>query len=500
MQQRIAAVTSRSAARDVLVVRRRGDRQPVLAQHGADRLDTPSQATVRSRWSACSRMNSTISGRAGRARPRRKPRPPSGSRSRGAARRSLVSAACTSADSSLVTPGRAPSSTSARRTHLRTVSGGAHPEQLRHLRHRRPVRVVIGTDLGEHPHRPLLQLRRVPPGRVSRHDSNLPKVRSLPTCRGGSDSRGTLSRPQAGRITLHEYAWEWLRPTGAPSDDGRSDGRRCAALRRPAPGWHAARRHPARGRTEVGHAATSTSSPPPLFGSHTASCRASSSPPSRIAASCPTLAGTKACEGHQAQGPADHRGASSPPSSSTCPGATRPWSSWPRAPGCDRAKSSASPSTGWTSSGERTRQPAAHQRQRARAVLRSPKSQASVRVVLSEHRRGRARAPTSRTSPRRRSSSPTAPAPPSAGPPSGPSGTAPSSRPACRRSASTSCGTTTPRCSSATASPSRPSRPVWARQRQRDPRHLQPPVARQRRAHKGRRRRSPPKFCGLFAD
>ena len=38
------------------------------------------------------------------------------------------------------------------------------------------------------------------------------------------------------------------------------------------------------------------------------------------------------------------------------------------------------------------------------------------------------------------------------------------------------------------------------RQRQRDARHLQPPLARQRRAHQGRRRRSPPKFCGLIAD
>ena len=41
-------------------------------------------------------------------------------------------------------------------------------------------------DLRDHPHRPLLQLRQVPLRRISWHDSNLPKLWSLRTCRGDS--------------------------------------------------------------------------------------------------------------------------------------------------------------------------------------------------------------------------------------------------------------------------------------------------------------------------
>ena len=60
------------------------------------------------------------------------------------------------------------------------------PEQLSDPAHRLPVTLMIGPNLGIHPHRPSLQLRRVPPARLSWHDSNLPKDRSLRTCRGGS--------------------------------------------------------------------------------------------------------------------------------------------------------------------------------------------------------------------------------------------------------------------------------------------------------------------------
>jgi hypothetical protein len=91
-----------------------------------------------------------------------------------------------SADSSLVIPGRSPWSTSARRTHWRTVSGVLTPQQFRDVGHRGPLRVVVATDLAHHPHRPLLQLRRVPLRRVPWHDSNLSNDRSLRTSRGGS--------------------------------------------------------------------------------------------------------------------------------------------------------------------------------------------------------------------------------------------------------------------------------------------------------------------------
>jgi hypothetical protein len=79
-------------------------------------------------------------------------------------RRSFLS----SADSPLVAPGRTPA------------------EQTSDLADGRPLRIVLIADLGDHPHRPLTQLRRVPPRRTTWHDSNLPKKWILRTCRGGS--------------------------------------------------------------------------------------------------------------------------------------------------------------------------------------------------------------------------------------------------------------------------------------------------------------------------
>src|SRR5665647_3503297 len=59
-------------------------------------------------------------------------------------------------------------------------------QQVRHMRHRGPVRDLIRSALVIHPHRPSLQLSRIPLRRVPRHDSNLPKVSSLRTPRGDS--------------------------------------------------------------------------------------------------------------------------------------------------------------------------------------------------------------------------------------------------------------------------------------------------------------------------
>ena len=43
----------------------------------------------------------------------------------------------------------------------------ADPQQPRDFADRRPLRLVLITDLGDHPHRPLTQLRRVPPRRTT---------------------------------------------------------------------------------------------------------------------------------------------------------------------------------------------------------------------------------------------------------------------------------------------------------------------------------------------
>lgn len=64
-----------------------------------------------------------------------------------------------SADSSLVVAGHLPASTAACRHHCRTVQGV--PEQLRDLGHSRPLRLMIGPDLTDHPDRTLTQLGRL---------------------------------------------------------------------------------------------------------------------------------------------------------------------------------------------------------------------------------------------------------------------------------------------------------------------------------------------------
>ena len=159
--------------------------RPVLGEHGADRLDTPAQTTgvlvagVDPDFDHDQRQgrSSSAATKADAAFTIELAR-----RSSAFSRFSRLS----SADSSLPTPARSPRSTSAlahpRAHRLRR----AHPQQMGDLRHRRPHRVVVTTHLDHQPHRPSLHLQRVPPRRVSCHDPNLPKVRSLRTCRGGS--------------------------------------------------------------------------------------------------------------------------------------------------------------------------------------------------------------------------------------------------------------------------------------------------------------------------
>ncbi|MDT5334272.1 MAG: hypothetical protein QOF31_5569 [Mycobacterium sp.] len=46
------------------------------------------------------------------------------------------------------------------------MSGVLDLEQLGHRPHSRPLSLMLITDLGDHPHRPLTQLRRIPPRRI----------------------------------------------------------------------------------------------------------------------------------------------------------------------------------------------------------------------------------------------------------------------------------------------------------------------------------------------
>ena len=112
----------------MLVVRRRGDRAAVLGEHPADRLDTPSQATA----VAVALMIAA-------ARPADR-----GGRWRSAGKKPA------GVDLGLAEP-------------LAHRFLAADPEQLRHLVHRRPLRLMLIAYLRDHPHRPLFQLRRVPP-------------------------------------------------------------------------------------------------------------------------------------------------------------------------------------------------------------------------------------------------------------------------------------------------------------------------------------------------
>ncbi len=76
---------------------------------------------------------------------------------------------------------------------------GCRPEQLRGLTDRRPLRLMIHTDLGDHRHHPLPQLERIPLRDLPGHDSNLPKERSLRTHRGGA----LLGSGERWRLRLH---------------------------------------------------------------------------------------------------------------------------------------------------------------------------------------------------------------------------------------------------------------------------------------------------------
>jgi hypothetical protein len=86
----------------------------------------------------------------------------------------------TSSDSSVVTTGHRRVSTSVCRHHFLTVSGVPIPQQLGDLAHRRPVRLMIGTALAEHPDRPLTQLR-LSLRCASSHDFNFPATESPDT-------------------------------------------------------------------------------------------------------------------------------------------------------------------------------------------------------------------------------------------------------------------------------------------------------------------------------
>ena len=108
-------ITPLSAARrlaEVLVVRRRGDLQPVLGEHPADRLDTPAQPTVLAVVGVLAdEVHDHREGRSSSA-----PKKAAAAFKMALARFSSAFSRFsrrTSADSSVVVPGRAPASTSA---------------------------------------------------------------------------------------------------------------------------------------------------------------------------------------------------------------------------------------------------------------------------------------------------------------------------------------------------------------------------------------------------
>jgi hypothetical protein len=71
--------------------------------------------------------------------------------------------------------------------------GRPDPQLRRDRDHRFPLRTVIRSRLRDHPRRPLTQLQRIPPRRIRRHNSILPKGQSLRRHRGaGSSYRGEL--------------------------------------------------------------------------------------------------------------------------------------------------------------------------------------------------------------------------------------------------------------------------------------------------------------------
>ena len=119
-----------------------------------------------SRWPWCSAMNSTISG-CGRSS--------SAAKKADAAFKIALARFSSafsrlnrfsSADSSVVIPGRRAAIDLGLAHPLAHRLRRPDPQQPRDLAHRRPLRLVLATDLGDHPDRPLTQLRRVPPRRT----------------------------------------------------------------------------------------------------------------------------------------------------------------------------------------------------------------------------------------------------------------------------------------------------------------------------------------------
>ena len=211
LQHLVPLLARGGRAADVSVVRRWGDLQAVLGEHGTDRLDTPAQTTLS--WglaAVCVLADELHDQWAGRS-----------------------SSAAKKADAAFkiafralqlgVLPlqpaldldrllGRGPGP-------LTGVDLGPshplpdrlrrrHPEQLRNPLHRRPLRPMLRADLTDHPHRPLPKLPRVLPPTIT-HDPILLKDWSLRTRRGGS-----VREPQPG--CLEE---------GRPESEGERDPR-----------------------------------------------------------------------------------------------------------------------------------------------------------------------------------------------------------------------------------------------------------------------------------
>jgi hypothetical protein len=92
--------------------------------------------------------------------------------------------------------------------------GRTHAKQAGDLTHRHPLRLMLIADLGDHPHRPLTQLRRIPPRGNSRQDSIIPNngVSGHPgavqldpepcsgACRYEVTSQGTKKEQRVGRL------------------------------------------------------------------------------------------------------------------------------------------------------------------------------------------------------------------------------------------------------------------------------------------------------------
>jgi hypothetical protein len=141
---------------------------------------TPHRKPSTVSWSACSAMNLTSSVVAGRVRPRRNPPQPSKSRSPAATH----APPCEARAPPRTPPPRQPLSDSQpppRHEPNAGSSADATPQLRRDRRHRFPLRAMIRSRLRDHPHRPLTQLQRIPPRRIRRLNSILPKEQRLRT-------------------------------------------------------------------------------------------------------------------------------------------------------------------------------------------------------------------------------------------------------------------------------------------------------------------------------